>query len=85
MQELPITSSYVHSRFDFNTFTMGNHVPESTLTLSQSRHYPPVRDFGFGLCTHLRNPFPRIWTHIRGRYLSAKMDNISLLSPASEI
>ncbi len=31
------------------TFTMGNTMPESTLTLCQSRLYPPVRDLGFGL------------------------------------
>jgi len=34
-----------------NTYTMGNLMSESTLTLSQSRLYPPVRDFGFGLRT----------------------------------
>jgi hypothetical protein len=49
MQELTVTSPYVHSRVDSNTFTMGNPMPESTLTLFQSRLYPPVRDFGFGL------------------------------------
>jgi hypothetical protein len=49
MPKLTITISYVHSRVDSNTFTMGNLVPESTLTLYQSRLYPPVRDFGFGL------------------------------------
>ncbi len=32
-----------------NTFTMGNPMPESTFTLCQSRLYPPIRDFGFGL------------------------------------
>ncbi len=41
----------------------------------------------FGLrmlsCTHWlrprnRNPIPRIWAHIRGRYWSAKIDDISL-------
>jgi hypothetical protein len=47
----------------------------------------------FGLhvhsCTHwLRHrnpppPFPRIWTHIRGRYWSAKIDDISLRPPAA--
>jgi hypothetical protein len=47
--ELIITSPCVHSRVDSNTFTMGNPVPESTLTLCQCRLYPPVRDFGFGL------------------------------------
>ncbi len=48
-----ITSPYVHSRVDSNTFTMGNPMPESTLTLCQSRLYPSVRDFGFGLCSLL--------------------------------
>ncbi len=47
--EFTIISSYVHSRADFNTYTMGNPMPESTLTLCQSRLSPPVRDFGFGL------------------------------------
>ncbi len=41
MPELTITSPYVHSRVDSNTITMGNPLPESTLS--------PVRDFGFGL------------------------------------
>jgi hypothetical protein len=35
MQELTITSPYVHSRVDTNTFTMGNPMPESTLSPSQ--------------------------------------------------
>ncbi len=43
--EVDLTSPYV----DSNTFTMGNLMPESTLTLCQSRLYSPVRDFGFGL------------------------------------
>jgi hypothetical protein len=45
---------YVHSKVDFNTFTMGNPMPESTLsTLCHSRLCPSDRDFGFGLgsCT----------------------------------
>jgi hypothetical protein len=51
MPELTITSPYVHSRVDSNTFTMGlgNPVPESTLTVCQSRLYPLAKDFGFGL------------------------------------
>jgi hypothetical protein len=49
MPELTITSSNVRSIVDSNTFIMGNPMPESTLTLCQSRLYPPVRDFGFGL------------------------------------
>jgi hypothetical protein len=48
MPEMTITSPYVHSRVDSSTFTMGNPMPESTLTLCQSRLYLPVRDFGFG-------------------------------------
>ncbi len=32
MPKLTITSPYVHSRVDSNTFTMGNPMPESTLT-----------------------------------------------------
>ena len=49
MPELTIISPYVNSRIDSNTFTMGNPMPESALTLCQSRLYHPVRDFGFGL------------------------------------
>jgi hypothetical protein len=44
MPELTITSPYVHSRVDSNKFTMGighwamgNPMPETTLTLCQSR------------------------------------------------
>ncbi len=51
MPELTITSPYVHSRVDSNTFTMGNPMPEPTLTLCQSQLYPPVRDFGFSFKT----------------------------------
>ncbi len=43
--ELTITFPYV----DSSTCTMGNPMPESTLTLCQSRLYLPVRDFGFRL------------------------------------
>jgi hypothetical protein len=50
MPELTINSHCVHSRLGSNTFTMGNPMPESTLTLCQSRLYPPVSDCGFGLC-----------------------------------
>jgi hypothetical protein len=32
MPELTITSPYVHSRVDSNTFTMANSMPESTLS-----------------------------------------------------
>ncbi len=60
MPELTIASPYVHSRVDSNTFTLGNPMPESTLTLCQIRLYPPVRDFGFSLselaARHTRSP-----------------------------
>ncbi len=49
MPELTLTSPDVHSRVDSNTLTLGKPMPESTLTLCQSRLYPPVRDFRFGL------------------------------------
>jgi hypothetical protein len=32
--QLSTTSPYVHSRVDSNAFTMGNPMPESTLSLS---------------------------------------------------
>jgi hypothetical protein len=35
MMELTISSPYVNSRVDSNTFTMGNPMPESTLSPSQ--------------------------------------------------
>jgi hypothetical protein len=50
MPEFTITSPFV----DYNTFTMGNPMPESALTLCQSRLYPPVRDLGFGLSNALK-------------------------------
>jgi hypothetical protein len=34
---------------DYNTFTVGTPMPESTLTLCQSRICPPIRAFGFGI------------------------------------
>ncbi len=48
---LTITSPYADSRVGSNTFTMGNPMPESTLILSQSWLYPPVRDKEFSLKT----------------------------------
>ncbi len=46
-----ITSPYVPSRVavDSNTITMGNPMPESTLTLYARVDFIPQRDFGFGL------------------------------------
>jgi hypothetical protein len=38
-----IASPYVHCRVDSTTFTMGNPMPESTLSLCQSRPYPYAR------------------------------------------
>jgi hypothetical protein len=69
MPELTITSPYVHSVVDSNTFTIGNPMPESTLTLCQSRLSPPVRDLGFGhrrtlwtVCIHFRGMYPIVLT-----------------------
>ncbi len=45
--ELTITSPNVHSRVDFNTFTMGNPMPESALSLSQGLWIWPQNLFGF--------------------------------------
>jgi hypothetical protein len=46
--------TYVHSRVVSITFTMDNlyPMPDSTLTLCQSRLYPPIRDFAFSLRGH---------------------------------
>jgi hypothetical protein len=46
MPELSIISPYVDARVDSDTFNMGNPMPESTLTLCQSRLHPPVRGLG---------------------------------------
>ncbi len=45
-----ITSLYVDARIDSYIFIMGNPMPESILTLCQSRLYPQVKDLEFGLC-----------------------------------
>ncbi len=68
MPEMTITSPYVQSRVDSKTFTIGNPMPKSTLTLCQSRLYPPVRDFRFSLRTDTVRPeaaqaaVENIWT-----------------------
>jgi hypothetical protein len=58
MPGMTITSPYVHTRVDSNTFSISigqpnarvdlNPMPESTLALCQNRLHPPVRDFEFG-------------------------------------
>ncbi len=55
--ELTITWPYVYSRVDSNTFTMVNPMPESTLTLCQSRLYLTVRDFRFGIRSWFHESF----------------------------
>ncbi len=60
MPKLSITSPYVHARVDSNTFTMGNPMPESTLTLCQSRPYSGTLDLAFGLALGL---YPK-WTGV---------------------
>ena len=46
----PYSLTLSNSTVDYDTFIMGNPMPESTLTLCQSRLYPPIRDFGVSLC-----------------------------------
>jgi hypothetical protein len=46
-----VDSNLTLCRLQRSSTTMGNPMPESTLTLCQSRLYPPVRDLGFGLST----------------------------------
>jgi hypothetical protein len=48
MPELTITSPYVHYRNRLKHIYHGQHYARSTFTICQSRHNPPVRDFGFG-------------------------------------
>jgi hypothetical protein len=67
--ELTITPPFVKSRVDSNTCTMGNPLPESTLTLCQSQLYPPDRDLGFGLSPCYRSRSIQINTR-HGRKLS---------------
>jgi hypothetical protein len=47
--ELTITSPFVQSRHQHIYHGRGDPLPKSTITLCQSRLYPPVRDFGFCL------------------------------------
>ncbi len=58
----------LQSRFQHNNYGQ-RYMPEATLTLCQSRLYPPVRDFKFGLCisTFLRTPCSG--GHILPKYL----------------
>ncbi len=71
MPELTITPPSVDSRVDFNTCTIGDPMPESTLTLCQSQLYPPDRDLGFGLNPCYRSRSLQIYTR-QGRNLSLK-------------
>ncbi len=77
------SSPYAHSRFDSNTFTMGNPMPESTLqpyarvdftTLCKSRLYTRIRDFGFGLW------FVSTWCNSLGHYIWYTIEAIILYS-----
>jgi hypothetical protein len=48
MPELTLTSPYVHTRVDSNIFTMGNSMPESTLSPSDGLWIWPKRYYSFG-------------------------------------
>jgi hypothetical protein len=45
----------------------GNSMPESTLTLCQSRLYTPVRDFKFGLWPHTFHEAPLVTSQTQGQ------------------
>jgi hypothetical protein len=49
MPEITIISPYVHSRVDSNTLTMGNPMPESTLTPMPESPMPKSFDFASGI------------------------------------
>ncbi len=55
---------YVHSRVDYNTFTMDIGLPYIALTLLHARvdFSPQVRDFGFGLNKQFARP-SQAYTH----------------------
>ncbi len=60
--ELTITSPYVHSGVDcMQHIYHNNPMPESTLTLGQSRLYPQVRDFGFSLSSTVWKWVTKYW------------------------
>ncbi len=75
----PITSLYVHSRVDSNTFTMGNPLPESFLTLCQNQLYPLElalvlfhRDVNSFWCSVYENPSGKDWV---SQYWQVKFPN----------
>ncbi len=65
MPELTIPSPYVQSRVDSSTITMGNPMPETTLTLCHCRLYLPVRDFGFCRWSLSSCPISLLWNQFR--------------------
>ncbi len=65
-------------KVDYNTFTIGNPMPESTLTIYQSRLYLPVRDFGYGLCLLLK---PMLVLQTKRKGLKGKFFKNHLLFP----
>jgi hypothetical protein len=56
-----------------------NPMPESTLTLCQSRLYPPFRGFGFGLCRIWRKPLPVLETLSPGNQFFIGTNDLLLL------
>ncbi len=70
----PYLSLFICITPESNTFTISNSLPESTLTLCQSRLYPPVRDFDFGLWIlgHLRKYRARISKLLRSPRIYSK-------------
>ncbi len=65
-----LTSPYVHTRVDSNTFTKARATlcQSRPQPLFRSRLYPPVRDFGFGLC--VSPPVDQILSARQGGYIT---------------
>ncbi len=65
MPEWIMTSSYVDSKVDSNTCTMGNPKSELTLTLRQSQLCPPVSDVGLASVHHHILLFRVSWPNVQ--------------------
>ncbi len=75
---LYFTSPYVQSRVDSTHLPWANPMLYSTLTLCQSRLYPPVGDFGFGLC--IPGPSAAFIKHVRSCMYVVKYTCTSFLT-----
>ncbi len=74
-----VTLCPLQSQLQHMYSTMGNSIPESTLTLCQSQLYPSVRDLGFGLWKNNKNITAKSSGNKRSKQFSylAKLNNLS--------